>query len=152
MKLTYLSVERRGWLRRKRAKKLEQHRFFLLYISVNVLYYNSIKTTRHKPITEEYEMDKKYSLSIGLKEDQSVIMDIVVAKSGSQLITEAKVLHHIKGTNFYSRKGSDFKKVCHTTEVKRFSEKALQVHLDWISANKEALIEEAKSAYKLQAA
>ena len=96
-------------------------------------------------------MDKKYSLSIDLKEDQSVIMDIVVAKSGSQLITEAKVSYRVNNTNMYTRKGSDFKKMCLTTEVKRFSQKALQIHLDWISANKEALIEEAKSACKLKA-
>jgi hypothetical protein len=96
-------------------------------------------------------MDKKYSNSIDLKEDQSVIMDIVVAKSGSQLITEAKVSYRVKNTNMYTRTGSDFKKLCLTTDVKRFSEKALQVHLDWISANKEALIEEAKTACKLKA-
>ena len=96
-------------------------------------------------------MEKKYQHSVDLKEDQSVIMDIVVAKSGSQLITEAKVSYRVKNTNMYTRTGSDFKKVCHTTEVKRFSQKALQVHLDWISANKEAIIQEAKSACKLQA-
>lgn len=96
-------------------------------------------------------MEKKYNLSIDLKEDQSVIMDISVIKSGSQLITEAKVSYRVTYTNMYSRTGSDFKKVCLTTEVKRFSEKALQVHLDWINANKEAVIQEAMSACKLQA-
>lgn len=97
-------------------------------------------------------MEKKYNLSLDLKEDQSVIMDITVAKSGSQLITEAKVSYRVRDTNMYTRSGSDFKKMCLTTEVKRFSQKALQVHLDWISTNKEAVIQEAMSACNLQAA
>lgn len=97
-------------------------------------------------------MEKKFNLSIDLKEDQSVIMDISVIKSGKQLTTEAKVSYRVKGTNMYTRSGSDFKKKCLTTEVKRFSEKALQVHLDWINANKEAVIQEAMSACNLQAA
>lgn len=88
-------------------------------------------------------MEKKYSRTVILKEDQSLILDITVSKSGSQLITEAKVSKRLGDSNMYSRKGSDFKKTCLTTEVKRFSQKALQVHLDWINANKTDLVQEA---------
>jgi hypothetical protein len=96
-------------------------------------------------------MEKKYNLSLDLKEDQSVIMDITVAKSGSQLITEAKVSYRVRDTNMYTRTGSDFNKKCLTTEVKRYSQKALQVHLDWISANKDTVVQEALASCGLKA-